>query len=94
MPPCNKAGIYNELNWPTLADRRKGIKLKNFLKIINSETPEFLHSLLPKRIGDVRPQSRNPDNYYTVKARRKHSGLVLFLPQLHYGIPVMSVTEL
>ena len=61
--------IYNELDWPTLADRRKGVKLKNFFKIINNETPEFLRSLLPKRIGDVRPQSRNPDNYYTVKAR-------------------------
>ena len=60
--------IYNELNWPTLADRRKGVKLKIFFKIINNETPEFLRSLLPKRIGDVRPQSRNPDNYYTVKA--------------------------
>ena len=41
--------IYNELNWPTLADRRKGVKLKNFYKIINNETPEFLRSLLPKR---------------------------------------------
>ena len=61
--------IYNELNWPTLADRRKGVKLKNFYKIINNETPEFLRSLLPKRIRDVRPQSRNPDNYYNVKAR-------------------------
>ena len=77
----------------------KGVKLKNFYKIINNETPEFLRSLLPKRIGDVRPQSRNPDNYYNVNAimlkpGQKHSGLVLFLPQSNYGIPLMSVTEL
>ena len=39
------------------------------VKVRNNETPEFLRSLLPKRIGDVRPQSRNPDNYYNVKAR-------------------------
>ena len=27
--------ILNELNWPSLADRREGAKLKNFIKIIN-----------------------------------------------------------
>ena len=64
--------IYSELNWPALADRRKGVKLKNFFKIINNKTPKYLRSLLPTRIGDVRPQSRNPDNYYTVKAKTKN----------------------
>ena len=29
-----------------------------------------------------------------LKPGRKHSGLVLFLPQSNYGIPLMSVTEL
>jgi hypothetical protein len=61
--------IKKELNWPSLADRRKGTKLKNFIKIINKDTPEYLQSLIPKKFGDVRPQSRNCDNYYPIKAR-------------------------
>ena len=31
--------IVNELNWPSLADRKEGAKLKNFIKIINKESP-------------------------------------------------------
>ena len=42
---------------------------KNFIKIINKESPVFLQDLIPKRIGDIRPQSRYPDNLYTVKSR-------------------------
>ena len=61
--------ILNELNWPSLADRREGAKLKNFIKIINKESPVYLQDLIPKRIGDIRPQSRYPDNFYTVKSR-------------------------
>ena len=60
--------IQNELNWPSLADRREGVIMKNLLKIVNKETPSYLRSLLPKKIGDVRPQSRNADNFYVVKA--------------------------
>ena len=29
----------------------------------------YLQDLIPKRIGDIRPQSRYPDNFYTVKSR-------------------------
>ena len=43
--------------------------MKNFIKIINKDTPEYLQSLIPQKLGDVRPQSRNSDNYYPVKAR-------------------------
>ena len=61
--------ILNEFNWPSLADRREGAKLKNFIKIINKESPVYLQDLIPKRIGDIRPQSRYPDNFYTVKSK-------------------------
>ena len=57
--------ILNE-NKPSLADRREAVKLKNFLKIINKEFPVYLQELSPKRIGDVRPQSRYPDNFYPI----------------------------
>ena len=29
----------------------------------------YLQDLIPKRMGDIRPQSRYPDNFYTVKSR-------------------------
>jgi len=61
--------VNNELNWPSLADRRTGTKLKTFIKIINKDAPGYLQSLLPLKIGDVRPQSRNANNYYPLKAR-------------------------
>jgi len=61
--------INKELNWPSLADRRKGTKLKNFIKIINKDAPEYLQSLIPHKIGDIRPQSRHSADFYPVKAR-------------------------
>ena len=70
--------ILNELNWPSLADRREGAKLKNFIKIINKESPVYLQDLIPKRIGDIRPQSRYPDNFYTVKSRIELSRIETF----------------
>ena len=45
------------------------IKLKNFIKIVNNDTPEYLRSLLPNTIGHVRPNSRHPDNYLLCKTR-------------------------
>ena len=42
--------IYNELNWPFLADRTKGVKLKEFsIRLVNDETPVFIRSLLPNQ---------------------------------------------
>ena len=61
--------ILNELNWPSLADRREGAKLKNFIKIVNKESPVCLQDLIPMRIGDIRLQSRYPYNFYPVKSR-------------------------
>ena len=61
--------ISNELNWPNLTDRREGVKLKNFLKIMSNEIPQYLQSLIPEKIGTKRPQSRNPDNFYSMRSR-------------------------
>ena len=61
--------ISNELNWPSLSDRREGVKLKNFLKIMINEMPQYLQTLIPETIGTERPQSRNPDNFYSMQAR-------------------------
>ncbi len=61
--------LYKETNWQTLSERRQSLKLKNFVKIVNNETPDYLKSLLPQRIGDVRENSRHPDHYYLIEAR-------------------------
>ena len=61
--------IKRELGWPTLLDRRKGNKLKQFIKILTKEAPLYLQDLIPMKFGDIRPQSRNPDDFYYVRAR-------------------------
>ena len=61
--------ISNELNWPSLTDRREGVQLRNFLKIMNNEMLQYVVSLIPETFGTNRPQSRNPDNFYSMRAR-------------------------
>ena len=61
--------LYKETNWKPLADRRKAVKLKNFIKIINHQTPPYLETIIPAKIGSVRPMSRSAHNYYTPKTR-------------------------
>jgi hypothetical protein len=61
--------INNELKWPSLADRRLGFKMKNFVKIISKEAPNYLQSLLPKTFSEIRPESRNPNNFYPILTR-------------------------
>ena len=84
--------IKQEVNWPSLSDRRKGYKLKHFNKIIAKESPSYLQSLLPHKISVNRPQSRNADHYYPIKARTetyKNS----FLPstiKLWNSLPVVN----
>ena len=46
--------IYKETNWQTLSERRKALKLKYFLKVVHHETPEYMQSLLPDKIGASR----------------------------------------
>ena len=51
--------------------RRVGVKLTNCFKIMNNETPQYFQALIPETItfGTKRPQSRYPDNFYTMRAR-------------------------
>ena len=51
--------LYRETNWQTLAERRELIKFKHFIKIVNKDAPLYLQSLLPNKLGDIRPNSRN-----------------------------------
>jgi hypothetical protein len=61
--------IYQETNWQTLAERRSACKIKYFSKIVNKETPEYLQTLLPHKVGEVRPAARNADNFVVLRAR-------------------------
>ena len=36
---------------------------------MNNEMPQYLHSLIPEKVGTKRPQSRNPDNFYSMRTR-------------------------
>ena len=61
--------LYNETNWPTLQERRQAAKLKHFFKISSGEAPNYLIELLPEKIGERRPNSRNADDYIMFKTR-------------------------
>ena len=61
--------LLTELGWPTLSNRRKGLKLKALINIINKKSPSYLHSLLPTKVGDGRPVSRIANNFQPFKTR-------------------------
>ena len=84
--------IMRELGWPTLANRRKGNKLKQFLHIITKEAPEYLQQLVPEKIGSIRPQSRNPDNFYYVRARTEtfRNGFIPSAVKLYNSLAVSN----
>ena len=61
--------IYQETGWQTLAERRSIWKIKYLSKIINGDAPEYLQTLLPQKVGDIRPSSRNANNFNLIKTR-------------------------
>ena len=61
--------LLYELGWPTLCNRRKGLKLKALINIINNKSPPYLQSLLPMKVGVNRPESRRGNNFQLLKAR-------------------------
>ena len=61
--------LYNDLNWLPLTERRKLIKMKKFSKIVEGSCPEYLTKLLPEKVDQLRPNSRNADNFQTLKCR-------------------------
>ena len=61
--------LYNETKWQTLSKRRELITFKNFIKIVDNETPNYLKSLLPSTIGAVRLNPRRPDHFFRIRTR-------------------------
>jgi hypothetical protein len=86
--------LYQETNWPTLSDQRKDIKLKNFVKIVDNKTPPYLRDLLPAKVGDIRPTSRNVDNFYVPKARTENfkNSFISVTVKLWNNIPLSERT--
>ena len=88
--------LYNETSWPTLSERRSWNKLSNFAKIVNKETPEYLQMLLPDKVGDRRPTSRNANDYKLVKTRTEYLKKILSHQQCitgtNYPLKVETLT--
>ena len=62
--------LYNETCWPTLADRRKNVKLAHMHKIINKNVPSYLSDILPPKVGDaVEYGLRNRCNFIPIACR-------------------------
>ena len=79
------AFISNELNWPSLSDRRE-------YKIVNNETPQYLQTLIPEKIGTKRAQSRNNDNFYTMQVgvQSYRSSFILSFVRLYYSLALVD----
>ena len=60
--------IYKETNWPTLKERRKLFKLKQFCKIESGEAPNYMQNLIPN-MQDNHHNLRNNDNLRPPKTR-------------------------
>ena len=86
--------ISNELNWPSLSDRREGVKLKNFFIIKNNKTPQYLQTLVPEKIGTKRAQSRNPHNFYIMQARIEtyRSSFILSSVRLYKSLALADIS--
>jgi len=55
--------LYNELSWPTLADRRTVAKLKFMHKLLHNNVPEYLTDVLPfTDCGNANYNLRNKDD--------------------------------
>lgn len=56
--------LYNETNWPTLAERRKNVKLMHMHKMVHDKLcPSYLSDLVPKTVGETTHyELRDSDN--------------------------------
>ena len=61
--------LYMESNWDTLSDWREKSSLKHFSNITNNKAPNYLVSLLPDKLGENRPNSRQAKNFRPIKTR-------------------------
>ncbi len=60
----NTRKLMNEVGWPTLKERRTYSSLLLMYKMIHRQTPEYLHRLLPARLGQHYPTRQN--NNFTI----------------------------
>lgn len=83
-----------ELNWPTLADRRKGKKLKEFIKIISNNSPNYLQKLIPPRMSVNRPHSRQAENFELLQTRTNtfHKSFIPSAIQLYNSLAISDRT--
>ena len=63
--------IYIEANWLSLSERLSLYCIKQFVEMSENHSPEYLKSILPDKIGKIRPNSRNAENVVTNKRRRE-----------------------
>ena len=82
--------ISNELNWPILHDRTESVNLRNLLKIMSNEMLQYLQTLIPEKNSTKRPQSKNPDNFHSMRARIEiyRSSFIPSSVRLYNSLPI------
>ena len=78
----NIALLYEDLNWPSLYERRKQHSLTLLYKIVNGQTPQYLQDLIPIRPNEQgRPNLRSDSNkLLSVPITRTESFRRSFIP--------------
>ncbi len=84
--------LYKETNWLPLSERRKYTKLKIFCNIVDGKCPAYLTELLPNKIKENRPNSRNAENFQILKCRTEtyKSSFIPSTVNLWNSIPLNS----
>ena len=77
---CSIHRLYRETGWETLQLRRNKHKLFQLYKIINSQTPEYLKSLLPPRMYELTEYALRNNNDFAIPVSRTAVFTNSFLP--------------
>ena len=87
--------IYKEINWLSLSERCSLNCIKQFVKMSEKHSPEYLKSisrqnLCPGKIGKTRSKSRNTENLEQPNVEQKHHTCMEWIAQRIRNIKYIS----
>ena len=74
------SNLYSEINWHSLAERRKYLKLIHMYKIHNGLCPDYLQNLLPATVYQQSARNLRNANDYVIVTRRTELYSRSFIP--------------
>jgi hypothetical protein len=68
--------LYNELSWPTLADRRAVAKLKFMYKLFHNYVPDYFSGILPNRNSNYTLRNHNDVQNFATRTEKFRKSLI------------------